>query len=412
LVNKILEYIKLLNLEFIIIAAARIVSALLQLLYLKLYTQSLSNNSLGNFALWCSISYVLNAAIFVPLDYYQQSKIYPFKSSGKSLLSFVFLNLKIFSTIGICTFIFYIIIYKFENKYFFICSIFFAIGLYLTTAIKNLLNNLEFKITASLMQPIEVLSRIIIFYALIYYIEASSINLMLSQVISFFIVIAALVVLCKKYRIFSFGIYFPVNIKEILIFCYPISIGSILNLVQLQGYRMVLVPLGYGDIVGIYFGITQVGIAIMGLFSLIYFSIYSPMIYKTQGDYIWKFIKHGSILISSIFFLALIFSSWIIPALTKVEFESNSSLIVYGVIAEGGNLLIAGLSIYLTIINRPTGVLVATSCAALASLVVICALHGFNLINVYTIGLPIVMSQIIAFVLLYKYAINYKKLHT
>ena len=316
------KYTNFLTYEFKVIAIVRILSATLQLFYLKLYTQNLSNNNLGNFALWISVSYILNAAIFVPLDYYQQSRIYPFKASGKSLISFVFFNFKIFCIVIFLTIIVFIGLYKFNitEKYFFILSVFTAIGLYLTTSLKNVLNNSEFKITASLMQPIEVFLKIIIFYILIINVEASSISLMLSQALSFFIVILLLILVSRKYRIFNSGLYTRLNMREILIFCYPISIGAILNLAQLQGYRMFLVPLGYENIVGIYFGITQVGIAIMGLLSIIYFSIYSPIIYKSNGEYIWKFIKNALILILFTLAVTMLTSYWLILLLTKEEF--------------------------------------------------------------------------------------------
>jgi O-antigen/teichoic acid export membrane protein len=83
-------------------------------------------------------------------------------------------------------------------------------------------------------------------------------------------------------------------------------------------------------------------------------------------------------------------------------------LIAYGVIAEGGNLLIGGLSVYMTIKNRTTEILKGTLIAAVFSLCATALLHLTGKINLYTIGLPIIFSQIMAVAYLYRTYIKNK----
>jgi len=78
-----------------------------------------------------------------------------------------------------------------------------------------------------------------------------------------------------------------------------------------------------------------------------------------------------------------------------------SFLILYGVAAEAGNFLIGAISTHLTIANETKKLLVA-SAAGLATMIICFGfLYLFWEINIYTIGLPIVSSQLMAAIAIY-----------
>ena len=64
--------------DFLFIAFSRAVIVGAQLVYVKLYSNFLSNHELGLYFFLNTVSYSLNAFLFVPIDYYQQAKLYGF----------------------------------------------------------------------------------------------------------------------------------------------------------------------------------------------------------------------------------------------------------------------------------------------------------------------------------------------
>jgi hypothetical protein len=103
---------------------------------------------------------------------------------------------------------------------------------------------------------------------------------------------------------------------------------------------------------------------------------------------------------------SLVFSRPLVMLLTKPEFGEHSLLILYGIIAEGGNLLLGGLSVYMTIKGKTTQMLWGSLLTAVVSLVLTIVIYLIGAINLYTIGLPIILSQAIA--VMYMYGV-YKK---
>jgi O-antigen/teichoic acid export membrane protein len=394
--------------DLLTVSISRIVIVLFQLIYLKVYTTQLSTHDLGIYALWCTISYVLSASVFVPIDYYQQSKIYPLRSQGHSLKGLVYFNFKILKWVGIIAVAVVIVVAIFEKilALYITIAVALAVTMYVTIALRGLLNNLEYKHLVSSVQVFEAIIRVALFICLIYLTGKTAVELISSQVIAFIFTSIILIWFCMRKGIFDQGRMIIVNNQEVIKFCLPITIGAILNLVQLQGYRLILAPLGYVEIIGVYFGTTQVGIALMSFFSLIFVQIFTPNIYKTNGEYIKIYLRNALLLIAGVFFIGLIFSHPLVTLATKPEFANKSLLILYGIVAEGGNLLIGGLTIYLIIRGKNKQMLLASFYSTIASLFSIIILHFCELVNIYTIGLPIVISQVSVIIYMFRVYIN------
>jgi O-antigen/teichoic acid export membrane protein len=358
------------------------------------------------------VSYSLNALIFVPLDLYQQSRIYSYKENNISLRSFFPINFRIFQIIALLSVILVCFLLFFKPDYitFVFLTVILAIELYLTTTLRNLLNNLEFRKIVSLTVVIEISLKIATFLIMTHYFGPTAILLLLSGIFSFLPVILVLAITSKRFHIFPTENMKRIPIRELFHFSYPISIGAVLNWLQLQGYRMLMVPLGFADMVGIYSTISNIGMSGMNANTIVFGQMFAPFVYKSSGKYTSKYIRNAFLLIVGVFLIGFLFSDLIVTILTKHDFVKYSKLICYGVIVEGGNLLCGGFGMYFTIKNKTLLGLGAGIFALIAVIATFGILYFFHSLSVYTVGLPLVISQIfICFYSLYLF-LKYRRI--
>lgn len=386
------------------VVSFRILSVILQLVYLKIYSNYLSIYELGLYYLFITISYSFNAFILVPLDYFQQSKLHYLKENKKSLISFLPINLNVFKISLIGFLVIEIVIFYYDKELLIdICLMFiFALLTYSAILIRGFLNNLEYRRNAIYTLFIENLLKIFLFILLIRFFSSSATLLLFSSVITMFISNIILYILIRRKKEYRIHNNTEFSFNEIFYFSYPISIGAIVNWIQLQGYRMILAPLGYVEMIGIYATVANVGNAGMNAASTVYAQLFVPNLYKTHGEFISKYIKLAFLLISFVFLVGMTFSKELVELLTNEEFAKYSPLIGYGIVAEAGNFIIGGLSIYLTIHNFTKKTLLSTWIGLTLFILSFIIIYISDLISVSTIGLPIIISQIgVAIYLLY-----------
>lgn len=375
----------------------RILVVLIQLLFLKIYTSQTSIFELGIYYFLFTVSYSLNAFLLVPVDYYQQSQIYKLKGDGASLKSFYSINLTIIKVTAIILLAGMLVCFIIKPDYFNIIPIItlLALSTYFVNFIRGLINNLERRRMAIYSLLLEGILKIGIYWLFSQHFKSTSTIILTSTLTASLITLCVLFILLKRTEEFKSSKIHVFQYKEIILFSYPISIGAVINWIQLQGYRMILVPLGLVELVGIYGTVANVGTAGMSAASTIYSQLFIPNLYKTQGKYIGTYIKYAILSIITVLIVGYFLSDLIISILTKVELVKYSSLIIYGIVSEGGNFLIGALTIYLTIQNL-TKVTIKASLAGLIGFgISFLLLYLFNVINLYTIGLPIVLSQLI-----------------
>jgi len=194
------------------------------------------------------------------------------------------------------------------------------------------------------------------------------------------------------------GIFFGgkeelINIREVLKFSYPISISAILNWIQLQGYKLVLVPLGATEAVGIFSTVSNIGAACMASFGSIYSQMKTPELYKSRGKSIVNYLQGIIVYVMLVSFSGWFFSEIIINLLTNKELAIYANLIVFGILIEGGNLILGSMGIAHSL-NRSTNILMSVGIIGFLS-----CIGGFYIfykwINITTIGYPILFSQIV-----------------
>jgi O-antigen/teichoic acid export membrane protein len=384
------------------IAALRAVAIIGQMGVVKLYTHYLLPAQLGQYFFFLTVSYSLNALIFVPMDYFQQAEVFRLKASGNSLGGLLHLNAKLLSgvaTILIIGVIGLALIHPALLSAFCVSAI-YALVLYLSTALKTFLNNQEEQVFVVMMLIAEIPIRLIAFTGIAKLGSAGSLSPIVSTAAALLIVgLCGLPRLRSHLKRFP-GQEKPVKLQTILKFAVPISCSAVLNWLQLQGYRLVLVPLGYIEAVGFFATTAAIGNAGMNGAATVYQQIYLPRIYQTAGSYLRTYLKGAVAVVAFVLFIGLVLRVPIVRLLTNASFVGFAWLIGFGILIEAGNFIIGALVVQLSIDNNTVAQVKANIYAVLSVSLLFWFLRAANNLTVFTIGIPLVMAQIIVIVFL------------
>ena len=394
--------------DFLFATLSRSIVIGAQLGYVKLYSSYLSNYELGLYFFLVTVSYSLNAFLFVPIDYYQQAKIYGYVKNNISLKTFVVFNKKCIAVTVAVTLALTLVsgLIRHEYALYTLLAGMLSITLYIGNALKGVLNNLEHRGFVSSILAMEGILKIVIFYAFLTFLPGHATTLISSATLALVLLLVPLAWRASKLPAFTSGKVTEIKVNEVFKFAYPVSIGAVINWIQLQGYRLVLVPLGFAEIVGIYATVSGIGNAGMGAAAVVFGQVFMPRIYKTSGEYTKTYLCNALVLVIGICIFSALFSDTIVTLLTKSEFKQFSWLILYGIIAEAGNFLIGALSVHLTIADKTKEMLVASIIGLVRVVSIFAAIYLLKFASVYTIGLPIICSQIVVLIYLYIVHLN------
>ena len=368
----------------------------LQILFLKMYSTLLVPDELGKYFFLLTLSYTLNAFLFVALDNYQQAHLYEYVRDGISLRSYIDLNVRVFSPILLVIALADMVLYRFYFHYLipFNLLIFISIFLYLTGLLRGLLNNLEHKRHVAFIFVLEASLKVLLFYVFTLMYAPSSTMLLCTYLMSLLIVFVVLCFSSHYYAIFKKGTQISIRWNDLLRFAYPLSFGAVINWLQTQGYRMILVPMGNASLVGIYTTISNIGSAAYSAFAFIYNQINMPTLYKTQGRSIGTHMLNGLIWLFVIAFAAWIFSPLLVSLASRKEFVPYAYLILYGILIEGTNLFVGAIGTYYCI-KKTTIKGFYGSIISIISVIPLSFLTYRYFFSVNTIGLPILLSQMV-----------------
>jgi len=383
----------------LVVAILRMVAIVGQVALVKLYTHYLSPAELGRYFFWLAISYFLNALLFVPVDYFQQAEVFHLKRQGHSLGGLLQMNRRMIVVVVLATLLVAGITSAVRIALLpsILSAIVLSVFLYFSTAVKNFLNNHDDQVLVVLMLVIELPIRVATFLALVKMGAVGPLSPLLSTSVAYLLTTIAVL-----YRVRFHACTFHGNPKAIgdgllAKFCAPISLAAIMNWLQLQGYRLVLVPLGYAESVGLYATTAQIGTNGMNAAGTIYQQIYMPKIYQTHGKYLRKYLLGLAGALAVVLLVSITFRRLIVQLLTNGRFAAYSSLILYGILTEAGNFLISALVVRLTIDHNTKVQVNANAIAVVAVAALFVALYLGHALSVYTIGLPLVLAQVIVF---------------
>jgi len=382
--------------------SSRALVIVLQLINIKLYTESLLAEQLGIFFFILAFSYIFNAVLFVPVELFQQTRVHIEMHENNSLYKVFLLSRDVtiiyFIFVSFAVLFAYLLYEKYLQLVF--LSLVLSYFIYLVQFLRNTLNNLGYGDLVSISYIIESLLKVVIFYLMMTSVTVDELNLLMSWVVSLLITFLFLILFANKIKLFSYIVTEKYKAKKLYRFSYPISIGAVLNWAQLQGYRIVLVPLGYAELVGFYATLSNIGSSAIGVVSLIYNHQFLPEIYKTKGETLWSFIAGVVLLIFALIFSFFLVGEVFIDILVGDDFSKHWWIVIYGILVDGANLIIGVLSVYITINGKTFSTIYPSIVAIVAMLFIYISFYLFDNMGVYTIGIPIIAAQCVLTIML------------
>lgn len=374
---------------------ARALVIVCQLINVKLYTNYLNAEQLGMFFFLQTISYSANALLFVPVDYYQQAnlaKVISISGGARPLLN---LNGRLAELYLCCSLWLFLACLVIKPGYtvYVALGVTLAFALYAVQALRNTLNNLEHRNCVSLSFIQEAILKVLVFYILVQHFAADEILLLVSWLVSLALSACYLIYMTYKYRIFSSLCAHKIYAKDVLYFSYPFSIGAVSNWLQLQGYRLILVPLGFAEEVGMFATLSSIGSAAIGAVSLIYSQQFTPLIYKTSGQYTAKYLKGAFAVIITVALVSSGIGEFMVKMLTHPDFVQHWKLLLFGLITDGSNLFIGALTIHITLTSDTRKIISFSMLGLLAMIICFSLLYWSSTISINTLGVPLLFSQ-------------------
>lgn len=379
------------------VCAARILMFVVQMAFVRLYTRAISTSELGYYYFLASAAAVLNSALFIPLDEFQQAKSIALVDNGFGLQSIIRLNANVLATCAVFTALTEAVLHI---AHFHPGSALLLMSLSLLTyggtALRRLLNNLRYWKTAQALFLLEPLVKCAAFGLYITHVRSSASDLTLVTMAGFAVVVALSWLALTHFGLFKLPASRAIRIGPVITKIWPMSYGFLLTLLQTYGYRLILVPLGYSEMVGLYGTVTQLGQAGMVSVANVFRQVYDPRLYSTNGAFLRGYMKLAGLVSLCCLLGAVIVAGPVIRLCTKPEFAAYAAIVAYGVCAEVASLISGALFTYLTIVGKTASLRLASTCGFVLYVLSFGCLAWTHAISLYTVGIPMVISHAVA----------------
>lgn len=378
-----------------VVVAIRLLSIAAGLALVKSYTGELSIAEVGRFFYLSTLSYALNALVFVPVDFYMQARLA--RRDSIPLPGLLRLVSRVLAC-GLCA-----------------CA---ALGaplcwlgklqvgdlpvlyaaaalLYLCSTLRNLLNNRGNTVFVSTMLLLESVGRLVAFLGVVALAGASARGLMVSTVIA---LLAELVVIAAQARrvlpmSHEAGALDPAH--TVLRVAAPIAGAAVCNAAQLQAYRVAYPLAGVAFASGVYGVVANVGGAAMAACASIYQQLEQPRLYQSNGATLRRYVLRATLMSLGVLAVAMAAAPMLVGLLTKDRYVAYSAIVGFGVIVEACNLVAGAYTVVLSL-QRRTDVMLRFYLVAAALAVAGClAALAWRPDNPYLIGLAIAGSQLL-----------------
>lgn len=380
---------------------ARILYVIAQLVLLRLYASLVSPAELGFFYFLTTVSYSFNAVIFIPIDYFNQAKLFGPKNKAANLERVLGTNAFVIALTLVVFLVIAFAIQLIQPNYLYQLLLVYVLSLliFLISTARNYINNCGRSDAVSISTIIEGVSKCISVYFLVSYFDDKVFALLVAWLIGLFVPLFYLITKCMSPIKLDFNKRY--NFSELIKFCYPISFGSIANWLQTQGYRLIMVPMGYSEIVGIYVMVTSIGSAGIGIITLIFNQHFHPLLYRLQAVVLKKLCFYALILIIVAGFAYLAAGSFIVNLLLENAYSKYWYLGLYGIFIDGAYMIFGILSIYASARNINQLIIYPTFFVLIIQAATIFYLYLYKLFTVSMVGAPILLSQIMLATILY-----------
>jgi O-antigen/teichoic acid export membrane protein len=153
--------------------------------------------------------------------------------------------------------------------------------------------------------------------------------------------------------------------------------------------------------VGIFATVASIGSAGMTAVATIFSQAFSPNIYKTSGKYTPVYLKNATLLIAGIMLVAIVGGELIVSLATNPIFEPYWSVILFGVLMDASNLIVGAFAVHITLTSSTKKIMNSSFVGVIVLLLCFSILFLTKNINVFTIGVPLVFSQLVVVAYMY-----------
>ena len=394
-----------------VVIGLRLFSIAVGFFFIKIYTNNLATEEIGKYFYLVTLSYIMNALIFVPVDYYLQARL---ALHGKEIPVLALLKINkivCLMALGLCIIFCLPLLYLGKIHQTDIPGIYItALLLYLCNFSRGLLNNRGHKVFVVSMLVFEGAAKVGLFILVSKLIVATSGTLLYSSVMALLLEVLIILLYSSRKIAYSWLYEGVENYKTVFRKSYALSIGAICNLAQLQSYRLTYVWAGVPATAAIYVVVTNLGSSGMAAISSVYSQIFLPKIYASKGEFTLTYIRNALILTVIVLIGAALTGKYLLLFLTKNDYVEYAQAIGFGVLVEAGNLVIGAATVYLMLNNAAKATIFCNIVATIVSVVGgYLALHYWPE-NSFAIGVPIALSQIFITVFLVFYVIRSQKI--
>ena len=377
------------------ITITRGVVILVQLFYIKLYSNLLTKPELGLYAFWMAVSYGWTALIFIPLDQFQQTNFLRMRARGISILSFLPMNKIVLTTTAIICLLGMVgqTIWQKHTSFELLICYALAVATYFASSLRNFVNNLGHKTVTSMSMVVEAICKVAFLFVFVRLTLLKPIGIVGMAALAMGAVVLSIAPFIRKYQLFAGTKREYPNSRVTVLFCMPLAAQALLNWLQLRGVSF-LAPFGNAEAIGIYFTVAAIGQAGMAAVASILTQMFVPELLKSEGAFLKPYLLICGAATALMMLIVALFGTLLTRLLTNVHFSAYALLAEFGIVVEAGNLMLTAATIYLQLRNKTIGSLISGLIALGICLAVIGTSAIFGWFTPYTIGSALGLSQL------------------
>lgn len=335
-----------------IVTGLRLLSVIAGLAYVKIYTNALSLDEVGSFFYLGTLSYLLNALVFVPVDFYMQARLSSMDAlptpalrrlAGATLLA------------GLAAAILLSVPFvAAEQLAWADVPLLYGLAalLYLCSSVRNLLNIRGQAIFAAGMMVVESTGRLAAFAVASVWTAPTARTLLVSSIAA--LGAELLILLWQARRSLSLTpdpmpLDTPARIVRT---ASALSGGAASNTVQLQAYRVLFPAAGHGHTAAALGVTSNIGASAMSACAQVFSQLFLPRLYQTRGASIGQYVGWGLGLAVAVLAVGMTLSDVLVRHLTQAAYVPYAPAIGVGIVVEAGNMIIGAYSVFLTLHGR------------------------------------------------------------